>query len=332
MQLGQYENSLKDINKLIELEPESAIYRYRKAKLFENFPSTNANVYYQRKTHIEDNYNKAIELNPQFYYAYLNRGQHFRQFEQYEKAIQDYNKAIEIDPQLPVPFYYRAGVFVALKQYAAALDNYNMSMKLYKNKWQTDSYEAYIGRGILYGKMLDIENAEKDFNIAISLYPEYAGSYYERALCYTELKYYEKAEDDFNTAVDLDTNSADSYFYRVKYYVRTNKFDKAILDCNKIIQIDSKDPEPYYCLGLISDLKNEGFVALRYFDKSITLFSTDARYYINNLDFSARIELHDLYIRRASVFQKMNQNKLMCEDYQKACELGDCEMFNAHCK
>ena len=43
-------------------------------------------------------YNKAIEINPNYSNAYLNRGVAKRKLKDYYGAISDYNKAIEIDP------------------------------------------------------------------------------------------------------------------------------------------------------------------------------------------------------------------------------------------
>ena len=199
------------------------------------------------------------------------------------------------------------------------------------------SYRVAGTVGLMMAKILSVKK-QNAFKAAIDLWPEswplnYSTHiYFDRGLMFMNQKEYEKAEDDFNTAIELDTNNNDGYFYRSKYHIRINNLDKAMLDCEKAIEINNSDPEPYFYLGYIYELKNEDFVALRYFDKSITLLKTDKRYYINNLDFSKRIELQDIYMKRGGVFQKMNQNKLMCVDYQKACDLGDCEMFNTNCK
>ena len=45
------------------------------------------------------NYDKAIELNPNFAEAYNNRGNAYEDKGEYDQAIQDYNKAIELDPE-----------------------------------------------------------------------------------------------------------------------------------------------------------------------------------------------------------------------------------------
>lgn len=41
---------------------------------------------------------KALELNPDNFFAYNNRGRAYYNLRQYERAIQDFNKAIELNP------------------------------------------------------------------------------------------------------------------------------------------------------------------------------------------------------------------------------------------
>lgn len=54
------------------------------------------------------NYNKVIELNPEFVYAYFNRaGIRYRQND-FRAAVLDYNEALRRDPQFAVAYYNRA--------------------------------------------------------------------------------------------------------------------------------------------------------------------------------------------------------------------------------
>ncbi len=43
-------------------------------------------------------FDKAIEHNPKYFFAYSNRGVAYKNLKQYERAIQDYDKAIELNP------------------------------------------------------------------------------------------------------------------------------------------------------------------------------------------------------------------------------------------
>ena len=59
-------------------------------------------------------FNKAIELNPQYANAYLNRGNVYCSFGKYNQAIKDYNKAIELNPKDAEAYYNRGVVYSKL--------------------------------------------------------------------------------------------------------------------------------------------------------------------------------------------------------------------------
>ena len=62
-----------------------------------------------RKGAIQD-YDKAIELNPNSAYAYNNRGYAKFQLQEDYQAIEDYDKAIELDPNYAQAYHYNRGV------------------------------------------------------------------------------------------------------------------------------------------------------------------------------------------------------------------------------
>ena len=45
-----------------------------------------------------------------------------------------------------------------------------------------------------------------------------------------------------------------------------------------------------------------------------------------------KIPLGNVYLKRGHMYEKLGLKERACGDYQKACDLGDCEMFNANCK
>ena len=53
-------------------------------------------------------------------------------------------------------------------------------------------------------------------------------------------------------------------------------------------------------------------------------------------DYTNAIELDstkvETYNDRGNVYRKLNNKVFMCLDYQKTCDLGNCELFNKHCK
>ena len=73
---------------------------------------------------IED-YDKAIELDPDDDGAYNNRGFSYRRLGQYQRAIEDFDKAIELDPNFAGAYNNRGFSYRNLGRYQRALDDDN---------------------------------------------------------------------------------------------------------------------------------------------------------------------------------------------------------------
>ena len=52
-----------------------------------------------------EDYNKAINLNPNDAGFYYNRGILYHDMEKYENAMEDYNKAINLNPNFANSYY-----------------------------------------------------------------------------------------------------------------------------------------------------------------------------------------------------------------------------------
>ncbi len=75
-----------------------------------------------------DDYNKAIELYPNYAIAYYNRGGAKYDLQDYAGAIEDYNKAIELDPKCK-HFYYFRGL---AKKHLGYIKGHDIDMKKYE--------------------------------------------------------------------------------------------------------------------------------------------------------------------------------------------------------
>ena len=56
-------------------------------------------------------YDKAIELDPNYTFAYNNRGLAFYKLDKFEEALKDYDKAIELDPSYTFVYNNRGNAF-----------------------------------------------------------------------------------------------------------------------------------------------------------------------------------------------------------------------------
>jgi tetratricopeptide (TPR) repeat protein len=109
-----------------------------------------------------NDFNKAIEINPQYAFAYAWRGYIFGKMGKGDSAIADYSKAIEIDP------YY--------------------------------AY-AYHCRGLEYAKKKQFDIAIADYNKAIEVNPKYTQAYFNRGTAYEQKQLYQEAIDNYRTLI-----------------------------------------------------------------------------------------------------------------------------------
>ena len=104
-------------------------------------------------------YTEYLKTDPYNEAAYNRRGNvYFLKFEQYDAAIDDYNRAIEVNPQYWKPYYNRGNVHTILQDYDAAISDYNRALELNPN--DADIYES---RGICYLQAGEIKKAFADF-------------------------------------------------------------------------------------------------------------------------------------------------------------------------
>ena len=122
---------------------------------------------------------EVIERNPADPEAYNVRGSAYGRGGRYREALRDFDKAIELQPNFYQAYANRALIQRFLGDQQAALNDYNRSIELNSN------YDAaYIGRGNLYRKAGQTRDAFDDFQRAIQLDTTDPRAYHNRGLIY----------------------------------------------------------------------------------------------------------------------------------------------------
>jgi tetratricopeptide (TPR) repeat protein len=187
---------------------------------------------------------KAIELNPVYADAYINRGTSLAKTAQYKSAIADFSKALELDPKSAAGFCDRGLAYSRMGDHAKAVADFSKAIEI-----DPKFAAAYANRGNEYGGGGRIEQAISDCTKAIELDPKLAEAYNNRANAYMRSQKIEKATSDYTTAVTLNPKYAAAYYNRGVLYGRTQKFPEAAADLTKVITLDPKHAEAHYLLG-----------------------------------------------------------------------------------
>ncbi len=152
-------------------------------------------AYYSNWREALDAYTNAINLRPDYAFAYLRRGMVYSHFlDNYPQAIKDFTKAIEQRPDFTEAYFYRGSVQSDLGNYRQAINDCTKAIEL-----KPDFAAAYNNRGFAYVG-LGYQQAIKDYDKAIERDPKDVSAYFSRGIAYDELGNHQQAVNDYKTA------------------------------------------------------------------------------------------------------------------------------------
>jgi tetratricopeptide (TPR) repeat protein len=249
---------------------------------------------------------KAIELNPNYTDAYIERGLIKFDLKDYNGSIQDLNKAIGIKPS-DSTYVFRAMTKYFLGDFKGVIADCDKAIAFNPSKNILVGAYNYSGQAKI--NLKDYDGALKDFDKAIELDPSFARSYNNKAVIEGYLDDHESAIKDYSKAIELDTTWAEVYSNRglEKNYV--GDYKGAIEDFNKAIKLNSKDAITFAGRGFTKDNLKDYQGAIQDYNKAIELNPSYATAYSN----------------RGSAELELNKKNEACSDFKKAVELGDNE-------
>lgn len=150
-----------------------------------------------------ENYTVAIGLNPQYSFAYINRGAAKVSLQDYRGAIEDFTKAIQLDPNSADAYSNRGSAKLFLQDYRGTIEDSNQAVRL-----NSKNAGTYYNRGGAKYFLQDYQGAIEDFSKAIRLKPNYADAYNIRAGAKIKLADKSGACVDFRNACSLGLTQA----------------------------------------------------------------------------------------------------------------------------
>ena len=219
---------------------------------------------------------KAIELNPQYAAAYNNRGGAKNALGDRQGAIMDFGRAIDLDPADAGAYNNRGVAKIGLDDLQGAIADYNSSIEL-----DPRNAFAYNNRGKTRRKMGDHQGAIADYDKAAELSPNFADIYNNRGVAKGDLGDFRGAIADLDIAIELNPKYAAAYYVRGAAKRALGDRQGAIADLDRAIELKPEYADAYYERGAAKRELGDFREAIINFDKAIELDPKCAKAYYN---------------------------------------------------
>lgn len=229
-------------------------------------------------------YGKALELNPEFAEAFYNIGIAYHQLRKFDQAIDSFSNAIKISPNGDI-YARRAMSRYRKGEWQLALGDYDMSIEIDPKEWMN-----YNNRGILYFDKADYVRAKGDYSKALELVedqfnkpPEICLIHYNLARVLLETKDFKDALQYTVDALRLDPEFSDAYDIQSQIYLALGNLEQAEKCLDNAIKYSEDTYLPKYNnnRGWINFLRHKNENAILDLDNAITMDPTFAEAYNN---------------------------------------------------
>ena len=153
-----------------------------------------------------DDFNRAIQLYPEYAAVYNNRGNVLLGVGAVREAIKDFDRALVLAPGYAAAFTNRAGAHMKLGQVDRAIADYTKAIALVPA-----SPAALTGRGRAHLAAHRPHGAIRDFTRAVTLDARFGAAYRGRAEAKMAIERYDEAIEDFSRAIAFEPRNAELY-------------------------------------------------------------------------------------------------------------------------
>ncbi|MFQ4140862.1 tetratricopeptide repeat protein [Chlorogloeopsis sp. ULAP02] len=285
-----------------------------------------------------EEFNSAIQLNPYFAEAHLQRGLAYYDLGDILQAVSDYTEALKLNPKSIEACYCRALARVGLKNFPGALTDINQAIFLNSNY-----ASAYNLRAIIHRKQGYIQDAIANFKKAAELYLQQKDKENCR-LCLEKIKELQPKEKPILVRqVSSQASSIQSpQAYLTQLLEKAEKGDirQALEDLNWALQVDPQDAQAYCCRGVVRCKQENYREAIADFNQALLLNFQDpivyrnrgrARFHLGDhqgaiADFNRALQIEPqdalLYIARGNTYRAMGHYLAAIQDYTQVLQIN----------
>lgn len=230
--------------------------------------------------------NQAVELRPDWFMPYWNRGQLHHQQRDYPGAIGNYSKALEL---LRAEVYKEGALAnnyppetitltdILCARATACYDNGQdeEGKKDFDEAVKRDPAKAHAARGQMWLKRSDYRRAVIDFGRVLRVHRKDVDGYIRRGMAFEGLKDLGHAVVDYTLAIKLAPDRVLPYSKRGGIFYRLGKNEQALADFDRWLELTPNDPRGYVARAGVHVRRRTFDLALTDLERAVRLDATN---------------------------------------------------------
>ena len=188
-----------------------------------------------RYTEALASYDQAIEIKPDYDFAWYNRGNALSKLGRLDEAIASYNKAIVIKPDFDEAWYHRGLALRSLGRTKEAIASYDKALEI-----KPDKDAAWHNRGLALRNLGRYEEAIASYDKALEIKPDKDAAWFGRGLALRKLGRLDEAIASYDKALEIKSDNDAAWYNRACYLALQNKIEPAIENLAKAISLNMK--------------------------------------------------------------------------------------------
>jgi tetratricopeptide (TPR) repeat protein len=165
---------------------------------------------------------RAIELDPRYVKAYINRITAYQKTGRFEDAKADLAQMVKVEPRNAEGYNSRADVLLDLERFDEAISDFTAAIKL-----SPEAANSYNNRATARFMKGDYGAAIEDCRKAIALNPNYANAFNNLGNIYARKDDLPRALETYAKAIALAPGDPITYNNRAAVYYRLKQYDRA---------------------------------------------------------------------------------------------------------
>lgn len=264
--IGQYGHAFEDFTRAVSLNPGFAA-------AFQDMGLLHMKIGANREA-VAD-FGRVLTLDPKYPDASRNFQEAFKKVGPPRPDMLLLNSLVERNPDYAYAWYQRGVARWVLKDYPGALEDLSVAIRL-----RPRDGRAYLIRGILHGDMGDYERAVSDHNQAVALMPQDLTAYGQRLKAFGEdALLYDRALEDFREILrktaDARSQSAE-LLYRGIASGFLGLYEDALAEFRRVAALDPEYVPAYSYAGMIYDMLGNYELAAKFYGQSLQIEPEDA--------------------------------------------------------